>query len=183
MRALSRSAASGCFIFIRLGMWNSTGRSSARTIPLLPQFTYTETPTDAGAGSGDTAFTLQNAGEFYVGFEALQPGQSVSALFQVLEGSTDPLVLKPEPHLYYSYLANNQWKPLRRTAVSDSTRGLIQSGLMEFSIADDATTDNTLLPSGHVWFRISVDRPSMPCASSWECTRRLPLRVCCYAAQ
>ncbi|HVY70001.1 MAG TPA: hypothetical protein VHH73_08730, partial [Verrucomicrobiae bacterium] len=131
--------------------------SNGATIYLLPQFRYVETPLDPGAGSGGGSLALQNQGEFYVGLEDVAAGQSLSILFQVLEGTTDPLILKPDDHVYFSYLANNTWKAIRRNLVSDSTRQLIQSGLIELAIPADATTTNTLLPAGFIWLRFSVE--------------------------
>jgi hypothetical protein len=126
------------------------------SVYLMPQFRYIETPSDPGAGSGGSSVALKNVGEFYVGLEGVSAGQSVSILFQVLEGSTDPLVLKPEEHVYFSYLSDNTWKAIRRNLVGDSTLQLIKSGLIELAIPADATTTHTMLPTGYIWLRFSV---------------------------
>jgi hypothetical protein len=130
----------------------------ATDIYLLPQFRYSETAADPEAESGSGGFDFASQGEFYLGLENLAAGQSISLLFQVLEGSTDPLISKPDEHVFFSYLSNNEWKAIRRNLVSDSTRQLIQSGLMEFAIPEDATTTNTVLPSGYLWLRFSVEK-------------------------
>jgi hypothetical protein len=128
---------------------------NAASIYFLPQFRYIETPADTGSSSS-TTLILENQAEFYVGLESIAAGESVSILFQFLEGTTDPQVLKPDEHLYFSYLSDNTWKAIRRDVVGDSTRQFIQSGLIELAIPADATTTNTLLPSGYIWLRFSV---------------------------
>jgi hypothetical protein len=95
--------------------------------------------------------------EFYIGLEGLQAGQAVNILFQVLEGTTDPKVAKPENHIRWSYLSNNFWIDFADQDFSDATLGLLQSGIIAFSIPQGATTSNTLLPSGKVWLRAAID--------------------------
>jgi hypothetical protein len=129
-----------------------TQSSGDLSVYLLPQFRYAE----PAGGSSEEAIELENRGEFYIGLENLAPGESISILFQLLEGSSDPQVLKPDKHVYFSYLSNNAWKAISRNIVSDSTNQLIQSGLIELPIPSDATTDNTLMPSGYIWLRLSV---------------------------
>src|SRR5262249_22212645 len=89
---------------------------SASAVRLLPQFSYLETPPGGG-----TPLVLDNVGEFYLGFQNLSPGGSLSILFQIVDGSADPLVTKPADHLYFSYLSENVWKAIPRSLVRDST--------------------------------------------------------------
>jgi hypothetical protein len=114
-------------------------------VSLLPLFNHTEGSTIA-----------QHVGEFYIGLQNLIGGQSVNILFQVLEGTSNPLLGKPEKHVSWSYLARNIWKPFKVHDVSDNTAQLIQSGIISFVIPLDATVDNTLLPSEHLWLRAAV---------------------------
>jgi hypothetical protein len=96
-------------------------------------------------------------GEFYIGILGLKPGQSVSMLFQLAEGSASPVVLKPENHLQWSYLRANEWEVLKNTELSDDTCQLTQSGIIRFGVPKDATNDDTLfLPSGYHWLRAAV---------------------------
>ena len=97
------------------------------------------------------------SGEFYMGISGTAPGHSVSLLFKVLEGSTDPKVAKPVGHVRYAYLSRNIWKPIAPGLVSDGTGNLTRSGIMVLPIPSDATDDNTLLPPGCLWLRMAVD--------------------------
>ena len=81
--------------------------------PLLPQF--------------------PNEGELYIGLEQLQTGQTLPLLFQVAEGTADPLAEKQE--ITWHYLdADDKWKPFLKEDVADATGGLLKSGIIKFSI-------------------------------------------------
>jgi Baseplate J-like protein len=107
----------------------------APTIPLLPAYPYT--------------------GELLIGFSHLQPGNSVSVLFQVADGSADP-TLNPEP-INWFVLCDNHWKPLSRAeVVLDTTNQLLTSGIIQFVIPLSATTSHTILPSDRIWLKASI---------------------------
>lgn len=112
---------------------------------LLPQFKHTR--------SGNPT---SHCGEFYIGIENLEPGQAVSILFQVMEGTTDPKLVKPPEHLHWAYLVNNQWVEFESNEYSDSTQDLVQSGIIAFAIPKTATANNTILPAGYVWLRAAI---------------------------
>lgn len=115
-------------------------------IPLFPQFTHVNAQNSQ----------VPSIGEFYVGLKDMHAQQSVNLLFQVLEGSSDPLLPKPADHVNWSYLSNNAWKDFSNQDISDATRQLIQSGIITFKLPANATTANTLLPAGYVWLRACV---------------------------
>ncbi|THU40590.1 hypothetical protein FAM09_00295 [Niastella caeni] len=120
------------------------GFQSATGVYLLPQFKHGETPLD------------RHIGEFYIGIEELQAQQVVNILFQVMEGTADPTIAKPDKHVYWSYLSNNEWKNFDEKTISDATRQLVQSGIISFVIPADATTANTILPTGYIWLKAAV---------------------------
>ncbi len=110
-------------------------------ISLLPNFT----------GSNE------NAGELYIGIENLQSGQGVALLFQVLEGTSNPLLDKPEKHITWNYLSNNAWKKFDDQSVTDNTGQLVQSGIISFIIPADASRENTILEPGYIWLLAAVE--------------------------
>lgn len=114
-------------------------------VTLLPQFCHQES-----SGRKD------HIGEFYIGLEQLSAEQSVNILFQVMEGSSDPLVAKPEDHIHWSFLSNNKWVPFQKEQINDMTRQLVQSGIISFVIPEAATTNNAILPAGYLWLRAAV---------------------------
>jgi hypothetical protein len=114
---------------------------------LLPQFRH----------KNKDGIDVLHQGEFYIGFENLQPRQVVNVLFQVMDGTADPTISKPEEHIQWSYLSNNQWKSFEPNTISDVTMQLIQSGIISFVIPFDATITNTLMPAGYLWIKASVE--------------------------
>lgn len=115
--------------------------STGGSVPLVPQF---RTGTEASQG------------ELYLGLRALRPPQDVSLLFQVVDGTADPLTVKPDDHVVWSYLRGGEWVSLPADAVADATEGLLASGIARVSMPVDATTEHTLMPSGLHWLRLSV---------------------------
>jgi hypothetical protein len=113
--------------------------------PLIPPFRSAD-----DAGKADTR------GEWYIGMQDIGPEQAANLLFQVVEGTTNPLQSKPSDHIEWSYLSGNRWRPLQKREVSDATLQLTQSGIVGFIIPGDAKVDNTLLDPGLLWLRASV---------------------------
>ncbi|MHA6622516.1 baseplate J/gp47 family protein [Pseudonocardia sp. DLS-67] len=119
------------------------GHAEPRTAaPLVPRFL---------AGPDEPA-----DGELYIGVRSLAPPQNLALLFQVADGTADPLVVKPENHLRWSYLRGDAWVPFATHAVDDGTDALLASGIVTLAIPADATTEHTLLPRGLHWVRIAV---------------------------
>ncbi|HEY6871622.1 MAG TPA: baseplate J/gp47 family protein [Geobacteraceae bacterium] len=106
-----------------------------KTIHLLPQF---------------------SEAEFYVGLTGLRPPQNLALLFQVADGTADPLSVKPPDHVQWSYLSGNEWRAFDAGTVADRTGGLLNSGIITFSVPRDADATNTLLPAGMHWLRAAV---------------------------
>ena len=116
-----------------------------QNVSLLPAFKHTS------EGSNK-----DHIGELYIGIENLNPNDSVNMLFQVMEGTTNPTVAKPAEHILWSYLSNNSWIAFESSDYSDNTLELVQSGIISFAIPADATTTNTVLPTGYIWIKASV---------------------------
>lgn len=96
-------------------------------------------------------------GELYIGMQGVQAPQNVALLFQMAEGSADP-DLEPVP-VHWSYLSGNRWISLDDGGVvQDSTRGLINSGIIELSLKP--AEPNTLLPPQLYWIRAAISQHS-----------------------
>jgi len=112
---------------------------------LLPQFDFTR--------DGEKH---ESEAEFYIGVTGLLPPQNLSLLFQVADGTANPLAVKPIPHLYWSYLKNNEWIAFEKKDVEDQTGELLKSGIVTLAFPADATNSNNFLPYGEYWIRIAV---------------------------
>jgi len=99
----------------------------------------------------------KDGGEWLIGIEGLKPPQVLSLLLQVAPGTADPLLAKPPNHVKWWYLAGNDWRPFAERDLSDGTHQLLQSGLIRFSVPREADQTHTLLPSGKIWLRATVE--------------------------
>jgi len=131
-------------------------------VKLLPQFTLFEMQEDDATGKkvpveypkGKDPAEQQSM--FFIGLENAKPGSSISMLVQVVEDSGDPDITRPTVN--WSYLLGNKWIKLEPSqVVSDTTNGFINSGIVELALPADATSNNTILPSGYHWFCASVE--------------------------
>ncbi|EDM80951.1 hypothetical protein PPSIR1_25266 [Plesiocystis pacifica SIR-1] len=102
-----------------------------------------------------------NAGELYIGLADLSPSQRLSLLVQVAEGSADPDV-EGAP-VRWSVLDGDEWVSLHDGRLRlDATRGLINSGLLEFDL--DPVEPSEQLPKTAYWLRASIARdPDAAC--------------------
>ncbi|WP_201321969.1 baseplate J/gp47 family protein, partial [Pseudanabaena sp. lw0831] len=76
-------------------------------------------------------------------------------LFQVAEGSADPDLSSEK--LDWFVLCDNYWKPMSQAeVVLDTTNQLLTSGTIQFVISAEATTQNTILPSGLIWIKAAI---------------------------
>jgi len=119
--------------------------SGGSAVYLVPRFAF-----DRGG------VTNHSEAELYIGVSGLKPPQSLAVLFQVADGTADPLTQKPDPHLHWSYLSANKWKVFDKSDVDDKTGGLLNSGTVTFAMPRDASDSNTLFPSGMHWIRAAV---------------------------
>ncbi|MCB9314785.1 MAG: baseplate J/gp47 family protein [Lewinellaceae bacterium] len=94
-------------------------------------------------------------GNLYLGFQNLQPRQTLNLFFQLLEGSANPE--KAVEKVSWSVLAGNAWLPLEAEhLLADRTNGLLTSNLIRLMIPSAASTDNTLMEPGFIWLRATV---------------------------
>lgn len=104
----------------------------------------------------DTNAEATTEGEFFIGIKNLKPPQGVTLFFQFDEG-TENLDLEV-PDVKWSFLSNNQWIDFESKQIAnDTTNGLVNSGIIEFSIPKEITNQNTILPAGIHWLRVQVN--------------------------
>lgn len=125
-------------------------RSGGNSVYLLPQFRHTD-------AQGQVK---RHEAEFYIGIAGLRPPQNLALLFQVADGTADPLSAKPSPHLHWSYLRNNEWIAFQKNEVDDQSGELTRSGIVTLAMPRDAAAGNTLLTGGLHWIRIGVSEKS-----------------------
>lgn len=98
-------------------------------------------------------------GVLLIGLKNHLPGQSIQLLIHVLDGSANPE--KAVPIVTWSYLSGNEWKIFEKLdVVLDETNGLIQTGLVGFTMPRSADTSHTILDDGLTWIRATVQENS-----------------------
>ncbi len=99
--------------------------------------------------------SYQHQGTLYLGISRLEKPQVLSILFQMAAGSADPDVEKPE--VQWNYLRDNKWVALENSAIlSDTTNGLVNTGIVRIKIPSDATSGDTLMPDTLHWLSVSA---------------------------
>ncbi len=139
-----------------LGTSNSFDNRAEQFFHLHP-FGQKEQHSVLGSGIPYLLPQFSNSGDLMIGIKDLRPQQSVSVLFQIAEGTANPLKEKQE--VQWSYLYNNTWVRFSETNdanYNDQTNGLLQSGLITFFLPKEINTDNTWLETNHVWIKASV---------------------------
>lgn len=94
-------------------------------------------------------------GYLLIGLKNHLPAQSIQLLINVLDGSANPE--KDVPKVSWSYLSNNEWKAFDKLdVVLDETNGLIQTGLVGFTMPRAANQTHTILDDELTWIRATV---------------------------
>lgn len=122
------------------GTCDSEAERTDDGLPFLPQF--------------------PNDGELYLGLRDVAPTQTVTILFQMIEGSGNP-DKTPQP-VRWSYLSGNRWLPLDDQVLSDTTRGLLNTGIVELVLPP--AEPSTRLGGGLYYLRATMAKDTdAPC--------------------
>jgi hypothetical protein len=108
-------------------------------------------------------------GNLLIGVKEAPKRGILSLLFQVEDGTETDLESFP-PDIDWSYLSKNDWKRFPSgNIVFDSTkadegskRSLVQSGVIEFQMPDDAKKGDSLLNPNYYWLRASATETTLP---------------------
>ena len=89
-------------------------------------------------------------GSLFIGLKDIQPGMSVSLLFELERN--DKWSVGRRPELVWSYLSHDVWKPLKAERILfDETNGLIHSGILSIELPEDISDDNETMGAGVYW--------------------------------
>lgn len=100
-------------------------------------------------------------GELYIGLDNTQPLQQVQLLFQLLEGTENPeaIPFTGNDKIQWSILNIDHWVQLDSNfLLGNTTDNFLKTGIVSVVIPNEATKENTLLPSGKVWLRAQSDK-------------------------
>ncbi|MEK6686526.1 MAG: baseplate J/gp47 family protein [Pseudomonadota bacterium] len=97
------------------------------------------------------------SGNLFIGLNGLINGGVITLYFYLRENSL-PVEKAHLEELQWFYLSNNQWVPLnKKEIISDSSQGFMKSGIITLNIPMGITQENTILPDGLSWLRVSAD--------------------------
>lgn len=103
----------------------------------------------------------QPGGELYLGLKDAEPLQQLAVLFQIFEGSENPLAIGFEEgeKMEWSVLCSNSWKVLDSNhLITNVTDNFLKSGIVKFSIPAEATKNNTLLAPNLTWVKVRMNK-------------------------
>ncbi len=97
---------------------------------------------------------IVNNGELFVGLQNAEPDTVVTILFQVADGSSNPL--KNMEKVDWFYLSANEWRLFEKRQVIDLTNNFTQSGIVTLTLPANFSNQNTLLQKGLYWVKAVV---------------------------
>ena len=95
-------------------------------------------------------------GEIFIGLKDAEPASVVNLLFQVADGSSNPL--KDMVQVQWFYLSHNQWMQFENRQIIDRSNNFTQSGIVTLTLPADINNTNTLLQNGFYWIKAAVDK-------------------------
>lgn len=98
-------------------------------------------------------------GELYIGINA-NPGENVSLLIQVLEGSENTLseTFGENENIEWSILSNNSWVNLKDYILVNETKRFLESGIFQFKVPKDINTNNSAFTKGLIWISAKANK-------------------------
>lgn len=118
--------------------WEDVTMQADQTYHLLPQYAY--------------------SGNLLIGLNGLAGGGVVTLYFHLRENSL-PVEHAAVQEMQWFYLTDNRWLPLStKEIIADSTQRFMKAGIITLDIPADISQENTVLPGGLCWLRVSSDR-------------------------
>jgi len=97
----------------------------------------------------------ESGGNLFIGLRAADLKGSLTMLFHFRDVA-DLLRIGRDRRFEWAYLADNQWKRLEsKRILSDTTQQFVTTGIITLDVPEEITFDNTILPAGLFWLRIS----------------------------
>ncbi len=104
--------------------------------------------------------SFSHDGHLIIGLSAQTLEGELTLLFEMrpdtAAGDQPPLAKRPP--LEWSWLADDVWTPLgKNRVVTDTTRGLLSTGIVKLDLPPGPAKGNTILPGDLFWLRVSSD--------------------------
>jgi hypothetical protein len=98
--------------------------------------------------------------ELYIGLEGMESGSNISLLFQVAEGTEDPLLSTFEENdIDWWVLSDDDWINIRKEDFArNQTNNFLKSGIVELALPKVASMHHSLLKNDLHWLRIRLKK-------------------------
>ncbi|RPI19308.1 MAG: hypothetical protein EHM58_02305 [Ignavibacteriae bacterium] len=124
-------------------------------------FGYYQLVPDIQGTESTEKFTLLpdiiNSGELFIGLENAASNTVVNILFQVSEGSSNPLKIMENVEWYY-LSGHHFWKPFEKQFIIDRTQNFTQSGVVTISLPYDISNQTTAFENNLHWIKAAVKK-------------------------
>jgi hypothetical protein len=98
---------------------------------------------------------FEQEGELYIGLRDATVNTTLQLLFQVSEGSANPL--RTQQPVQWQYLsAGSYWKTFEAGKVKDDTNGLLHTGIIAFALPTEMETNPAIMGGSLMWLRAVV---------------------------
>src|SRR5690606_35510925 len=96
-----------------------------------------------------------DGGELWIGLSKAGASQTFSILFQVADGTSNPL--KPMTTVSWYYLSANNWIQFDKLNITDQTNNLTRSGIVIVNIPYNIIPANTRADNNLLWIKAVVN--------------------------
>lgn len=105
---------------------------------------------------------FESNGELWIGLKKANPGETVSLLVKVSEGSSDPFQERSD--IEWSYWSEaGTWVAFEDKEVADGTNDFTQSGIIKFPLHEDISNNNLMYVSGLHWIKGKIASTGAAC--------------------
>lgn len=160
LTGFSLNYVAGTSIHLTAGTCNNNN-----TLYHFTPFGYTKVHPDYIVGSATAEMSehlsilpdIVHKGELFIGIRDTEPGAVINILFQVADGSSNPL-LDMETVNWHFLAKNGSWIKFDRNDIVDGTVNFTQTGIVTVTIPKDISSNNTALEKGLYWIKAAVDK-------------------------
>lgn len=132
------------------------GSSSSESIKLyhLQPFGFTQIYPAAGKEKSYLVPQEVGRGSLLIGLSEVEEGQNINLGFK-LHPAYFIHTITHAPQVTWEYLENNTWVSMKNLIMEDSTRGMLQSGLVKIKLPARLDLNNSRMPTGKFWIRVA----------------------------
>ena len=131
-------------------------RPDQRLVQISPFGQQEIYPVRKSPGAGLFVDRIAN-GNLFLKFEGSGLEDTISILFEMEKSSHKRVSFAP-PQVEWQYLTDSGWKKLPKWAVqSDSTDGLMRSGVLRVTMPEDAVSESEMMPGNGIWLALCVN--------------------------